>query len=72
MLPLARRRAITDGLLAGNRRWLVLGGLAWALRAYQVASSRPSEVVYRAELQPGETLVLARQGTEKTKRGRRS
>ena len=72
MLPMARRRAITDGLLAGNRRWLVLGGLAWALRAYQVASSRPTEVVYRTGLLPGETLVLARQGTEKTKRGRRS
>ena len=72
MLPMARKRAITDGLLGGNRRWLVLGGLAWALRAYQVASHRPSAVVYRTELLPGETLVLERQGTEKTRRGRRS
>ena len=72
MLPMARKRAITDGLLGGSRRWLVLGGLAWALRAYQVASSRPSEVVYRTELLPGETLVLERQEPKKTKRGRRS
>ena len=72
MLPMARRRAITDGLLGGNRRWLVLGGLAWALRAYQIASTREPEVVYRAELRPGETLVLERQEPKKTERGRRS
>ena len=72
MLPMARRRAITDGLLGGNRRWLVLGGLAWALRAYQVASAREPEVVYRAELRPGETLVLERQAPKKSGRGRRS
>ena len=71
MLPMARRRAITDGVFGGNRRWLVLGGLAWALRAYQYASSRQPEVVYRAEIRPGETLVLERQAP-KTKRGRRS
>ena len=72
MLPMARRRAITEGVFGGNRRWLVLGGLAWALRAYQYASSREPEVVYRAEIRPGETLVLERQEPKKTKRGRRS
>ena len=72
ILPMARRRAITDGVFGGNRRWLVLGGLAWALRAYQYASSRQPEVVYRAEIRPGETLVLARQEPKKARRGRRS
>jgi hypothetical protein len=72
MLPMARRRAITDGVLGGNKRWLLLGGLAWALRAYQTASTREPEVVYRAELKPGETLVLARQEPKKPKRRRRS
>lgn len=71
MLPLARRRAITDGLLGGSRRWLVLGGLAWAVRAYRYASTRQSEVVYRTEIRPGEALVLERQAP-KTKRDRRS
>ena len=72
MLPMARRRAITEGVFGGNRRWLVLGGLAWALRAYQYASTREPEVVYRAELRPGETLVLERQEPKKRGRGRRS
>ncbi len=72
MLPMARRRAITEGVFGGNRRWLVLGGLAWALRAYQYASTREPEVVYRAEIRPGETLVFERQTPKKTKRGRRS
>ncbi len=72
MLPMARRRAITDGLFGGNRRWLVLGGLAWALRAVQWASQREEHVVYLAELQPGETLVLSREAPkEKKKRKRR-
>jgi hypothetical protein len=70
MLPMARRRAITDGVFGGNRKWLVLGGLAWALRAYLWASAREPEVVYRAELEPGETLVLARQAPKK-RRSRR-
>ena len=69
---MARRRAITDGVLGGNRRWLVLGGLAWALRAYTYASRREPEVVYRTELKPGETLVLERQAPKKSRRGRRS
>mgnify|MGYP003622149881 CR=1 FL=1 len=68
MLPMARRRAITDGLLGGNRRWLLLGGLAWALRAYHWASSRDPEVVYRGELAPGETLVLSREEPHPSRR----
>lgn len=71
MLPMARRRAITDGVFGGSRKWLVLGGLAWALRAYQWASTREPEVVYRAELAPGETLVLARQSPPPTHRQKR-
>ena len=61
LLPTARRKAITEGVFGGNKRWLVLGSLAWALRAYQYAAARESTVVYKAELRPGETLVLARQ-----------
>jgi hypothetical protein len=71
-LPTARRRGITDGLLGGNNRWLVLGSLAWALRAYQYASTKEERVVYAAELRPGETLVLARQPEKKKGRRKRS
>ena len=73
ILPSARRRALTDGLFGGSRRWIVLGGLAWALRAYQWATTKEEQVVYSAELRPGETLVLARQPEKpKGRRGRRS
>ena len=72
MLPMARRRAITDGLFGGNKRWMVLGGLAWALRAYQYAASREAEVVYRAEIKPGDTLTLVRQEPKKGRGRRRS
>jgi hypothetical protein len=65
---MARRRALIDGLLGGNRRWLVLGGLAWALKAFQAASRREPEVVYLAELQPGETLILSREATPQERR----
>jgi hypothetical protein len=71
VLPIARRRAITDGLFGGNRRWLVLGGLAWALRALQWASARDEHVVYVAELKPGETLVLSREAPEDVERRRK-
>jgi hypothetical protein len=72
LLPTARRRAITDGLFGGNKRWLVLGSLAWALRAYQYATTKDEHVVYSTTLQPGETLVLARQPEKKKGRRKRS
>jgi hypothetical protein len=73
LIPTARRRAITDGLFGGDRKWLVLGGLAWALRAYQYATTKDEQVVYTTTLEPGETLVLARQAPKtRKKRGRRS
>ena len=72
LLPTARRKAITEGVFGGNKRWLVLGSLAWALRAYQYAVARETAVVYKAELKPGETLVLARQAPKTKGKRKRS
>jgi len=72
LIPTARRRAITDGLFGGDRKWLVLGGLAWALRAWQYATTKDEKVVYATTLEPGETLVLARQAPKTTKKRKRS
>jgi hypothetical protein len=72
LLPTARRRAITDGLFGGNKRWLILGSLAWALRAYQYATTKEQQVVYATTLEPGETLVLVRQPEKKKGRRKRS
>ena len=72
MLPAARRRAFTDGLFGGDKKWLVLGGLAWALRGLQWARAKDEQVVYATELQPGETLILARQAPKAKGRRKRS
>jgi hypothetical protein len=72
MLPAARRRAFTDGLFGGDRKWLVLGSLAWALRGIQWARTRDEQVVYATTLEPGETLVLARQAPKGKRRRKRS
>jgi hypothetical protein len=59
VLDTARRNAITEGLLGGNRWWLVLGGLAWGLRAIGLAGRREQRVIYRERLRPGERLVIS-------------
>lgn len=64
MLQQLRSRGLTEGFLGGSRFWTVVGALGWLIKALQWASKPKPEVVYRAELQPGETLVLAREGTE--------
>jgi hypothetical protein len=60
-LATLRRRGIQEGLLGGNRRWLAIGGAAWALRAVQWAMARPEQVIYRGTLERGETLVVQAQ-----------
>jgi hypothetical protein len=58
ILETARSNAITEGLLGGNRRWMVLGGVAWGLRAISYATRREQQVLYRERLRPGEQLVI--------------
>jgi hypothetical protein len=59
-----RSRGLTDGLLGGSPLWTAVGAAAWLIRALQWAAKREPEVVYRAELEPGETLVLSRESTD--------
>jgi hypothetical protein len=59
-----RSRGFTDGLVGGSSFWLVVGAAGWLIKGIQWAAKREPEVVYRAELEPGETLVLAREGSE--------
>ena len=69
MLDIARRNAITEGLLGGNRRWMVLGGVAWGLRAISYATRREQQVLYRERLRPGEQLVITERPLRPTRRG---
>jgi hypothetical protein len=58
-LDTARRNGVAEGLLGGNRRWLVLGGVAWGLRAVGWAVRRDQQVLFREQLRPGEQLVIS-------------
>ena len=69
----ARRNGIYDGVLGGNRRWLILGGIAWGFRAVGWAMKREHKVIYREALRPGEQLVISeRRLNPKKKKGRGS
>lgn len=56
----ARRKAVYAGLFGGNRKWMALGGLAWAFnmvgRLFGLGEPAP---VYAEELKPGQRLVIA-------------
>jgi hypothetical protein len=67
-LDTARQRGLYEGLLGGNRRWLVLGGVAWTVRAVGWAIRRDERVLYRERLRPGEQLVI----TERQRQPKRS
>jgi hypothetical protein len=63
MFPIAKvilrrllRSGIRRGLIKGERRWMVIGALAWILRML-IKPRRP--VVRREVLQPGETIEIS-------------
>jgi hypothetical protein len=53
------RNGVRKGLMGGNRRWLVVGGVAAAVRLLQKLAERDEGVIYSGELHPGESLVVA-------------
>ncbi len=55
--PLART-GLRRGLLEGRRAWLWVGLTATALRVIARVTSRKPEVVYSAELSPGDRLEI--------------
>jgi hypothetical protein len=54
-----RNEGIERGLLGGSRLWIVLGALAWTLRALRWALRRDEQVIYQTVLEPGENLVIS-------------
>jgi len=55
----ALRKAWHRGVREGSRPWLVAGGVALLIRLFQRAVAKEESVVYREELRPGESLVIA-------------
>ncbi|MCD9623061.1 hypothetical protein [Rhabdothermincola salaria] len=71
LLDTARRLGLTRGVFGDSRPWLVIGGLAWGLRALQWARRPSPETVMREVLEPGETIVIRHDGAPPTRRQRR-
>jgi hypothetical protein len=67
-----RRRAVQDGLLGGDGRWLAIGAVVWGLTLARRAWHREPEVVYRTKLRPGESVVVSTARPTPERRGRRA
>lgn len=52
------RQGWRRGVQGGSRPWLVAGAAALAVSALHRLSAKAEEVVYRDELQPGQTVVI--------------
>jgi hypothetical protein len=59
MLRFLLRRGLQRGVLGGERRWLVLGGIALGVKVLRRLAGNEPEVVYSEKLAPGEALVVA-------------
>lgn len=59
MLRLLLRKGLWNGLVGGNRMWMVLGGAAATVRLIKRLGGGEPKVVFREELQPGQTLVIS-------------
>ena len=46
------------GMLGGSRPWLIIGGVALAVRLLQRVAASDVKVVFSEELQPGEAFVI--------------
>ena len=71
LLDTARSLGLTRGVFGDSRPWLVVGGLAWGLKALRWARRPSPETVMREVLEPGETIVIRHGGPVPTRRQRR-
>ncbi|MDH3754204.1 MAG: hypothetical protein OEU32_10070 [Acidimicrobiia bacterium] len=67
-----RRRAVYAGLLGGNRKWLMFGGMVWGLHWLgRIVGAGEPTAVFTQELDPGERFVVVH-GEKPTRRRRGS
>jgi hypothetical protein len=71
VLSLLLKRGFSRGLVGGSRPWLLAGTGALVVKGLRWAAQRPTVVVYREEIRPGETLVLTREEEHPSRRQRR-
>jgi hypothetical protein len=71
LLDPLRGNAISKGVFGNSRFWLVVGGLAWLVRAFNWARRPQERTLFRQVIEPGETLVISASGPPPTKRQHR-
>jgi len=71
LLDPLRSNAISKGVLGNSRFWLVVGGLAWLVRAYSWARRPHEATVFRQVIEPGQTLLISSSGPAPSKRHHR-
>jgi hypothetical protein len=55
---LARRNALTKGLLGGDRTWLVIGAVVWGPRLIKRMLGKNEQIVTTEKLLPGTSLLI--------------
>jgi hypothetical protein len=57
-IQIARRNAISKGLLQGQRGWLYLGGALWTARMLRRVFGKHAEIVTIETMNPGQWMSL--------------
>jgi len=58
LIRLGLRRGWRQGIVNGERGWLIVGAVALLLRMLLRALAKEEKVVFRESLQPGQRLVI--------------
>jgi hypothetical protein len=54
-----RQRALAEGFLGQSKFWYRLGVVVWSVHLLNRLMSKRQTLVYEAELEPGQTLVIS-------------
>jgi hypothetical protein len=57
-LHMLQRRGVSKGVLGGSRGWFWVAVVTWGLRRLRRAIGSEPELVYRGELEPGQTFKI--------------
>jgi hypothetical protein len=71
LLDPLRSNGINKGVFGNSRFWLVIGGLAWLVRAWSWARRPHESTIFRQVVEPGQTLVISASGPTPSKRDHR-
>jgi hypothetical protein len=63
-----RSRGYQEGLREGRLLWKVVGAVVWSGYVYKKVMHPPAEVVFRTNLEPGESLTIASHQPRRSRR----